>query len=128
MFKLSITSRTRMDGVNPDLIKIANLAINITKIDFGIPQDGGIRTEERQNELFMDGKSKADGYDKLSFHQSGQALDVFAYADGKASWDELHLAMVATAMLQSASILGFSLGWGGNFVSFKDFPHFELLD
>jgi len=127
-FKLGKNSTLNLVGVNEDLIEIVNLAIKITKVDFGIPSDGGVRTKERQNELFRDGKSKADGYVKLSNHQSGNALDFYAYVDGKASWDELHLAMVAAAYLQASSILGHRLGWGGLFRSFKDFPHVELLD
>ena len=128
MFKFSTTSRLRMSGVNPELIEIANLAIKISKVDFGIPEYGGIRTAEDQAKLYADGKSKADGVTHLSNHQSGNALDFYSYVYGRASWDELHLAMVACAFLQAASILGYKLGWGGLFKSFKDFPHVELLD
>ena len=112
-FKLSITSRTRLDGIDPDLIAVTNLAIKLTVIDFGIPPDGGIRTAERQKELFDKGVSKADGYDKLSNHQSGNALDFYAYVDGKASWQSHHLAMVACAHMQAASMLGVKIQWGG---------------
>ena len=128
MFKLSNNSKHRMQGIDSRLIEIANLAITLTVVDFGIPGDGGLRTAERQLELFNDGKSKADGYNKLSKHQSGKALDFFAYVDGKASWNELHLAMVACAFLQAASILGIQLEWGGLWKSFKDMPHVQLID
>lgn len=128
MFKLSNRSKQRREGVDPRLIEISDLAIQITVVDFGHPADAGIRTAERQNELYLDGKSKADGYKKLSRHQSGKALDFFAFVDGKASWDTEHLAMVATAFLQSASILGYKLKWGGLWRSFKDYPHVELVD
>lgn len=113
MFKLSNKSKQRSEGIDTRLIEIRDLAIQITAIDFGIPKDGGIRTEKRQNELYIDGKSKADGYNRLSEHQSGNALDFYAYIDGAASWKHEHLAMVATAFLQSASILGYKLNWGG---------------
>ena len=118
-FKLGITSRARLSGVNPNLIEIANLAISITKIDFGIPKFGGIRTIQEQGELYADGKSKADGINNLSLHQSGDALDFYAYIDGKASWKHEHLSMVATAFLQAASILGYELNWGGLWSSNK---------
>ena len=113
MFVLSITSRTRMMDVNPDLINITNLAIKLTVIDFGIPADGGVRTAERQKELFDKGVSNADGVINLSNHQSGDALDFYAYVDGKASWQSHHLAMVAAAHLQAASMLGIKINWGG---------------
>lgn len=112
-FKLSITSKTRLQGVNPDLIKVTNLAIKLTVIDFGIPPDGGIRMAERQNELFNDDLSKADGYINLSNHQSGDALDFYAYVNGKASWESHYLAMIAAAHLQAASMLGIKINWGG---------------
>jgi len=119
MFKFSSTSRLRMSGVNPEMLEIANLAIKISKIDFGIPQFGGVRTAEEQAQLFANGKSKADGVNNLSNHQSGRALDFYAYVDGRASWERDHLAMVACAFLQAASILGYSLSWGGLWSSNK---------
>lgn len=125
-FKLSDKSKQRRAGIDPRLIEISDLAIQISVIDFGIPGDGGLRLAERQNELFEDGKSKADGYDKLSEHQSGNALDFYAYVDGAASWEPEHLAMVAAAFLQAAAMLGYKLKWGGLWKSFKDMPHVQL--
>lgn len=115
MFILSERSIQRRQGVDLRLIDICDLALKISIIDFGISGDGGMRTAERQNELFLDGKSKCDGYKNQSKHQRGMALDFYAYVDGKASWDELHLAMVGAAFLQAASNLHFRLKWGGLF-------------
>ncbi len=131
MFKLSKSSKQRREGVDHRLIEISDLAIQISIVDFGIPGDGGLRTAQRQNELFKEGKSKADGYDKKSNHQSdddgyGKALDFYAYVNGKASWETEHLAMVAAAFLQAASMLGYELKWGGLWKTFKDMPHVEL--
>jgi len=128
MFKLSNSSKQRREGIDPRLIEISDLAIQISVVDFGHPADSGKRTAERQNELFVAGKSKCDGYKKLSRHQSGKALDFYAFVNGKASWDTEHLAMVAAAFLQAASILGYKLKWGGLWKSFKDYPHVELVD
>lgn len=128
MFKLSSSSKQRREGVDTRLIEISDLAIQITVVDFGHPADAGKRTAERQNELYQAGKSKCDGYKKLSRHQSGKALDFYAFVDGKVSWDTEHLAMIAAAFLQAASILGYKLKWGGLWKSFKDYPHVELAD
>lgn len=124
--KFSQRSLMRMEGVDERLVSIMKLAITKSKVDFGIPPYGGMRTAKEQAFLFKEGKSKADGYDKLSKHQSGRAIDVFAYVDGKASWEEEHLAMVACAVLQSANQLGIKIKWGGLFRRFIDMPHFEL--
>lgn len=129
MFELSNRSKKRMEGVDHRLIEIADLAITLTTIDFGIPGDGGIRTAVRQRELFDKNRSMCDGVENKSYHQSGMALDYFAYVDGKASWDVKHLAFVAAAFLQAASILGHKLEWSGLWAgSFKEFCHVQLLD
>ena len=125
-YEFSQRSKDRMSGVDCRLIEIATHAIEITRVDFGIPADGGVRTAERQRELFDAGLSKASGYTHKSNHQSGMALDVYAYVDGQASWETEHLAMVATAMLQAAAELGYQLEWGGLWVNFVDMPHFQL--
>lgn len=117
-----------MTTADPRLVEIAMLAIKISKVDFGIPEFGGKRTHFDQRELFDRGASKCDGTKIKSKHQSGLALDVYAYVDGKASWDTEHLTMVAVAMLQAASRLGHRLAWGGLWTSFVDMPHFELLE
>lgn len=126
-YRLSKTSLRNLDGVHPELIDVVKMAIQITKVDFGIPSTGGYRTASQQNELYRDKKSQLDGFDKKSNHQTGNAVDVFAYVDGKASWDEHHLSMVACAMLEAASRLGVNLRWGGLWVSFVDMPHFERV-
>ncbi len=128
IYKLSKRSKQRREGVDPRLIEISDLAIQITAIDFGIPEYGGLRSTEEQAELFDSGASKCDGYRKKSRHQSGKALDFYAFVDGKASWEREHLAIVAAAFLQAASMLGYKLQWGGLWGSFPDFPHVELLE
>ena len=127
MFRLGSNSKKNLYGVDAELYKVVELALTISKIDFGIPSDGGIRTAERQNELYKDKKSKLDGYNKKSYHQSGKAFDVFAYVDGKASWSAKHLTHIATAILAAASQLGVPLEWGGHWVSFVDMPHFQKV-
>ena len=128
MFKLGKNSINNMAGIDGRLIDIADVAITLSNIDFGIPSSGGLRSEADQAKLFADGVSKADGVSNKSYHQSGKALDVYAYVDGKASWDKLHLALIAAAMLQASAQLGHELKWGGLWKSWQDYPHFELRD
>lgn len=40
-----------------------------------------------QYKIFKAGNSKCDGYEKLSYHQSGNALDTVPYIDGKYTWN-----------------------------------------
>ena len=125
-FKFSDASINRLNTVDDRLQEIAHLALSISKVDFGIPSNGGLRTAEVQNKLYHGGKSQLDGYKDISRHQSGKALDVYAFVNGKASWERGHLAMVACAMLQASSHLGYKLEWGGHWRNFVDMPHFEL--
>ena len=113
MFKLSKLSKHNREGVDDRLIKISDLAITITLVDFGIQRDAGLRTAEEQNKLFRSGSSLADGFEIKSFHQSGRALDFYAYVSGRASFEQAHLAMVAAAFLQAATQLRIPLQWGG---------------
>jgi len=126
VFSLGKKSIENLIGVDDELIGVIELAMEITKVDFGIPSTGGYRVEAEQAKLFTAGLSKCDGRVNRSKHQTGRAADVFAYVDGKASYNTEHLAMVAAAMLQAASQLGIKLKWGGHFKSFLDMPHFEL--
>lgn len=131
MFKFSDKSKERMRGVDDDLQRVFNYALTISPIDFGIPEDGGVRTAERQNMLhktFKDGKrlSACDGYDDISRHQDGDALDFYAYVDGKASWNPMHLALVAAAILTAASHLGVAIEWGGFFGAKDGDPGWDM--
>ena len=138
-FKLSESSKRNRRDVDPRLIQISDLAITLTLVDFGHGPDSGFRTGERQLELHRDGKSKADGYKRKSNHQSGKALDFYAFVNGRASWEHDHLAMVASAFFQAACILGYRIRWGGLWASRNptvvngipygwDCPHIELLE
>lgn len=139
-FKFSERSKSRMAGVHPELVLVFHEALAVSPIDFGIPEHGGLRSAEEQHSLFLDNKSKADGYNKLSNHQSGNALDFYAYLNGAASWDKVHLAMVAATILSTAARLkeqgkiSISIRWGGTFGnkgrSFHgwDYPHMEVIN
>ena len=134
MFKLSNNSLKHLEGVDPKIISICELAITMTNVDFGIPSTGGLRTTADQAKLFADGKSRADGVKHKSYHQSGMAFDVYAYVNGNASWEQEHLAMVAVAMLQAASALQIQLESGtlwtpkaGSFYGW-DMAHYQLVE
>jgi peptidoglycan L-alanyl-D-glutamate endopeptidase CwlK len=133
VFRLSARSLSNIAGVDPDMIRIAKRAIEITLVDFGYGNLGGLRTAEEQHALYTSGKSRADGHTRRSKHQDGLAIDFYAYVGGAASWDRTHLAMVAAAHLQAAAELGIPVRWGGLWKSRKggifgwDMPHIEKV-
>ncbi len=127
MYRFSKSSAARLATCHEDLVNIFHNAILDSPLDYGIPQYGGMRTAEEQSQLFIDNKSKCDGFIKKSYHQTGLAVDIYAYVDGKASWDEKHLTLIAGHILGTANRLGYELEWGGNWESFIDMPHFQLV-
>jgi peptidoglycan L-alanyl-D-glutamate endopeptidase CwlK len=134
MYKLSKRSYDRLNGIDAILVAILTEAIKESPYDFGIPLDGGLRTAERQKELYDIGRrgiegeaviTYCDGVHKKSYHQSGKAFDVFGYKDGKASWDKDVLTEIATHIMNIAEHqFGVELTWGGSW-SNPDMPHFQ---
>ena len=109
------------------MIAILVEGIKDSPYDFGIPRSGGLRTAEEQYKLFLDKKSKADGFKKKSYHQSGKAFDIYAYVDGKASWDKRYLTEIAEHLKKTAKDqFGVDLEWGGDWKRFIDMPHFQI--
>jgi peptidoglycan L-alanyl-D-glutamate endopeptidase CwlK len=72
-FNLSARSRERLQGVNRDLVRVVEQAIQITTIDFGVTQ--GLRTIEQQRKYVASGASATMD----SRHLTGHAVDVAAY-------------------------------------------------
>jgi len=127
-FALGRASMKNLDRVDKRWYQILQTAIKLTRVDFGIPSTGGYRTVEQQRELFNTGASLCDGLTNRSRHQSGLAVDVFAYVNGKAGYKTSDLDKIATAILQAALIHGHKISWGGLWTNFVDRPHFELLE
>lgn len=138
-FALGQRSLDRLAGVHPDLVRVVKRAIEITKVDFKVIE--GVRTPERQRELYAQGRTKpgpvvtwtlksnhfkqADGY--------GHAVDLLpAPYDWK---DTKKFDAVAMAMFDAAKELGVRIRWGANWdqdgnpreKGESDSPHFELV-
>lgn len=79
MHKFGKSSSRKLATCHEDLQKIAILALSRSKVDFGITE--GHRSLERQNMLFMQGKSKIDGKHMKGKHNymPSLAIDIYAY-------------------------------------------------
>ena len=120
MFALSIRSKTNLRGIHPDLRRVVERAIQITAVDFAVIE--GKRSKERQIELYRTGKSKT----MRSRHLTGHAVDLAAWVDGTVNWEWPNYRKIAAAMKTAAAELGVPIEWGGDWVTFKDGPHFQL--
>ena len=127
MNKLSKRSYERLNGIDAILIAILTEGIKESPYDFGIPRDGGLRTAERQKELFDKKVSKADGYKKKSYHQTGKAFDIYIYENGSANWDKEKLVAVGKHLIKIAKEqFNINLEHGANWTSWQDYPHFQI--
>lgn len=123
-------------GIHPDLAKLMCEAIKESPIDFTITE--GVRTTERQQSLYEQGRSKpgtivthADGLQKKSNHQSksdgyGYAVDLYPLINGKVELNAINeLNAIASHICDIATQLNIPVIWGGNW-KLRDYPHFEL--
>lgn len=120
-FSLSERSKINLKGVDIRLVRIVEQAIKETTIDFTVTE--GLRTPERQQQLVNDGFSQT----MKSKHLTGHAVDLVAIVNGKVSWDKQHYPEIARAMKKAADEQKVKIRWGGDFKSFFDGPHFELI-
>jgi len=120
-FVLGAKSKERLQGVDERLVKVVKRALEITPIDFAVIE--GLRTPERQKELVSKGLSQT----LKSKHLTGHAVDVGAIIDGKITWDKPHYDELSKYFKQAADELNISIRWGGDFKSFYDGVHYELI-
>lgn len=136
MYQFGTTSKERLATCHEDLQKVFEAAIALSPVDFGIAC--GHRSIDDQKKAFDEGKSKIDGVNKKGKHNYSPSLavDVYAFVNGKASWDSNELCVIAGVVLAVAANYGIKLRWGGNWdmdgqiisdQNFIDLPHFELV-
>ena len=101
MWYLGKTSDRRIVDINGYLKLMLEVYLETGIIDITIPWAGGKRTAIQQNGIFKQGYSKADGYKKLSYHQSGNAVDVAPYKNGKISTDRNDVLAVVKFMIDA---------------------------
>jgi len=124
MYKLGKKSQERLRGVNSQLV---NILFELVKI-MDITVLEGVRTQERQDKLVAEGKSKT----KFSKHITGQAVDLAPYP---IDWEDRDRFHYMGGMLRGiAKQMGVDVRWGGDWDSdgetkdnnFDDLVHIEL--
>ena len=119
-FALGPRSLDRLHGVHPDLVKVVKRAIEITPIDFAVLE--GLRTIERQKQLVAQGASKT----MKSRHITGHAVDLAPVVGGEVRWDWPLYKQLAVTIKRAAKEVGVTVEWGGDWLTFKDGPHWQL--
>ena len=117
-FIIGKRSRDNLRGVNPDLVRVVERALELSPVDFTIIE--GLRTPERQAELMKQGFTRTLN----SRHIIGQAVDIVPLP---VDWNNPEpFKLVADAMKKAATELGVKITWGGDWKSFRDLPHYQI--
>ena len=138
-YSLSQRSLNNLKGVHPDLVAVVHRAIEITEQDFIVIE--GVRTQERQDELWAQGRTKpgpivtwtkdasSHGIGKDGY---GHAVDICPFP---VDWNDISkFDAIYVAMMAAAQELGVRLRYGGDWDmdgklrerGETDSPHFEL--
>ena len=129
MYKYSKTSKERLSTCDERLQKVFNEVIKY--VDCSILE--GHRNEERQENLFKEGKTKVHYPKGRHNSKPSRAVDVTPYP---VDWaDRERQTLFAGFVLGLARGMGIHLRWGGDWNMnfevkdnrFDDFPHFELI-
>ena len=135
-FKFSKVFETRLQGVKPRLASVVRRALEISAVDFMVVE--GLRTIERQRELYAQGRTKPGNkvtWALHSKHLEGNAVDLAPFVNGKVDWNNLkNFDAIAKAMLQASRELSVPIRWGADWdmdgipreKGETDSPHFEL--
>lgn len=139
-FGLGKVSRERLAGVDPRLVAVVERAIAISDVDFKVVE--GVRTPERQRELYAQGRTKPGDIVTWTLNSNhfvkadgfGHAVDLLP---APYDWKNLdgEFDRMAEAMFTAADQLGVEIRWGADWDrdgkprerGETDSPHFELV-
>ena len=138
MPSFSKRSKERLLTCDPRIQRVLEMAIKYT--DFTVVC--GTRPPEEQFELFKQGRTlkdgkwvktgatvtNIDGKSKKSMHNysPSKAVDIAPYP---IDWNDIErFKALAVVIKRCADACGVELEWGGQWKTFKDYPHYQLKD
>ncbi len=123
-----VYTNQRILTLDPRLQKPANDFINTVDKQFNVKLriTTGYRSFKEQEELYSIGRTTQLKRHKVtnakpgqSYHNYGLAIDVVEIRDGGPVWEVLPRNIVDIA-------ISYGFEWGGDWNSFKDYPHFQM--
>ena len=143
-YKFSTSSKRNMKGIDKRLISLLKKVLKKSEYDFGVPEYGGLRTPQQQNNLYhrKPKVTNLDGFHYKSYHQTGKAMDLFMLDENGACWDTCIEKYNYIAELMKSTFAEMKesgtfeenefLEWGGDWKQTwkqnKDRPHFQLVE
>lgn len=129
------TSLSRVGLMHPLLrTELTNILSEIEQVGVNIRLTQTLRTIQEQNDLYAIGRTKpgkivTNAKGGSSMHNFGMAVDFcLLHKDGTASWnmhEDLDKDGIADWMEVVKVFKKHGWKWGGDFLTFKDTPHFE---
>lgn len=139
VFTLSKASLDKLQGVHPKLVDVVKRAIELTKQDFKVLE--GVRTPERQKELYAQGRTKPGPKVTWTLTSNhfvnpktgyGHAVDLVPYP---VDWEtSSKFDAISKAVFAAAKELDVNIRWGKDWnqngrpgeKGETDSPHFEI--
>jgi hypothetical protein len=120
MNTFSRTSEARLITCHPDIQTIMRTVIQ----DYDFSVICGHRNETEQLKAYEEGKSKKLWPHSRHNTTPSLAIDIAPYP---IDWSDIgRFQHLAGRVLETAALMGITLAWGGNWKTFRDYPHFEL--
>lgn len=128
----SQSSLDKLQTVHPDLQTLFHEVVKHRDCTI----TAGLRTQEEQQALYAKGRSEpgeivthADGVNKRSRHQDGNAVDVCPYPEMWSSEEELdkfgYFVKGIAIMMKRYGTIDNTVTWGGDW-TWKDRPHWQI--
>lgn len=124
-----MTSLEKLNLLHPKIRQSAldayTEAVKLTTVGCHPVIDQTLRTFAESDAIYAKGRTVpgeivSNAKAGQSYHNYGLALDFHLVINGKDSWDVDHNWILVAGIFKQH---GFA--WGGNFTSFKDYPHLE---
>jgi peptidoglycan L-alanyl-D-glutamate endopeptidase CwlK len=115
-----------LEFVHPDLVRVAHKGAELSPIPFIVTE--GLRTLERQKILFAKGATRTLKSQHLPHPSDGlsRAFDFVPVVEGEITWKTSAFKPVIAAIKQASKMLDVPITSGGDWLSFKDYPHIEM--
>ena len=137
MVVFSNRSIQNLRNVHPSLVAVVYLGLKNGKYCFEITE--GVRSLERQRELFDRGSSKTmDSKHLIQLDGYAHAVDIVAVGDlnqdgtidaqdKNLTWDKTVYDAIAFDVAKASDVLCVPIRWGGSFKNFYDGVHYEIV-
>lgn len=135
---LDAKSKEKIKGVDERLVQVVEKASGMVPFPTRVIE--GVRTRERQAELYAQGRTKPGKivtWTMNSKHIDGKAVDFVPYVNNSIPWNDVLLfTVLGKAMFEAAKELDIPIRWGYDWDNDGvlmekgegDGPHFELRE